>query len=162
MSPRPRDIDLVFEESFEHLYARAYRMAYQLLGRRSDAEDVAQETLGAGVRALAKDPFVRRRVGRTRRGQSRDRLVATPPTAPHVKPPRRLTPGPDAARVDLHRALRPLSRRQREVLVLRFLADLPEADVATALGCSVGSVKVHASRGLAALRVSVGAAQEVA
>ena len=39
--------------------------------------------------------------------------------------------------------------------MLRFLADLPEADVAKALGCSVGSVKQHASRGLAALRISM-------
>ena len=38
------------------------------------------------------------------------------------------------------------------MIVLRFLADLPEADVARVLGCSVGSVKQHASRGLAALR----------
>ena len=38
---------------------------------------------------------------------------------------------------------------------MRFLADLPEADVAKALGCSVGSVKQHASRGLAALRISM-------
>ena len=64
-------------------------------------------------------------------------------------------PGPDGQRVDLHRALDSLSRRQREVIVLRFLADLPEADVAKALGCSVGSVKQHASRGLAALRISM-------
>ena len=40
--------------------------------------------------------------------------------------------------------------------VLRYLADLPEADVARAIGCSTGSVKVHASRGLAALRVTMG------
>jgi len=38
-------IDLVFEEAFEDLYARAYGVAYQLLGRRSESEDVAQETL---------------------------------------------------------------------------------------------------------------------
>src|SRR5262249_57892629 len=38
-------IDLVFEEAFEDLYLRAYGVAYQLLGRRSEAEDVAQETL---------------------------------------------------------------------------------------------------------------------
>ena len=63
-------------------------------------------------------------------------------------------PEPNGQRVDLHRALDTLSRRQREVLVLRFLADLPEADVAKALGCSVGSVKQHASRGLAALRTA--------
>ena len=40
---------------------------------------------------------------------------------------------------------------EREVVALRYLADLPEADVARALGCSVGTVKQHASRGLAAL-----------
>ena len=38
-------IDLVFEEAFEELYVRAYGVAYQLLGRRSEAEDAAQETL---------------------------------------------------------------------------------------------------------------------
>ena len=36
--------------------------------------------------------------------------------------------------------------------MLRYVADLPEADVAHTLGCSVGTVKTHASRGLAALR----------
>ena len=30
-------IDLVFEEAFEDLYARAYGVAYQLLGRRSES-----------------------------------------------------------------------------------------------------------------------------
>ena len=64
-----------------------------------------------------------------------------PPRAPR----RDRTPGPTRnASTSTGRSTR-LSRRQREVLVLRFLADLPEADVAKALGCSVGSVKVHAS-----------------
>jgi RNA polymerase sigma factor (sigma-70 family) len=49
-------------------------------------------------------------------------------------------------------ALRTLSRRQQEVLVLRYYADLSEADIATTLGMSRGAVKSHASRGLAALR----------
>jgi RNA polymerase sigma factor (sigma-70 family) len=57
-----------------------------------------------------------------------------------------------AERVDLARALRRLPRRQREVVVLRYLADWSEADVALALGCSVGTVKSHGHRGLAALR----------
>jgi RNA polymerase sigma factor (sigma-70 family) len=71
-----------------------------------------------------------------------------------------VAPGPSGLRIDLHRALESLSKRQREVLVLRFLADLPEADVARALGCSVGSVKQHASRGLATLRTTMGTADE--
>ena len=41
----PATIDLGFEEQFDGLYARAYGVAFQLLGRRTEAEDVAQETL---------------------------------------------------------------------------------------------------------------------
>jgi RNA polymerase sigma factor (sigma-70 family) len=148
-------IDLVFEEAFEELYVRAYGVAYQLLGRRSESEDVAQETLARAfvhwrkVRGYAEAWVVRvagnlaidawRRMQRVDTSAATDRETAS-------------SPGPDGQRIDLHRALDTLSRRQREVIVLRFLADLPEAEVAKALGCSVGSVKQHASRGLAALR----------
>jgi RNA polymerase sigma factor (sigma-70 family) len=64
-------------------------------------------------------------------------------------------PGIDAQRVDLQRALVALSPKQREVVILRYLVDLPEVEVAETLGCSVGTVKTHASRGLAALRKSL-------
>lgn len=151
-------IDLVFEEAFEDLYARAYGVAYQLLGRRSESEDVAQETLARAfvrwrkVRTYAEAWVVRvagnlaidtwRRLQRVDTAAATERRGAT-------------SPEPTGQRVDLHRALNALSRRQREVIVLRFLADLPEADVAKALGCSVGSVKQHASRGLATLRTTL-------
>ena len=49
-------------------------------------------------------------------------------------------------------ALGRLPRRQREVLTLRYYADLSEAQIADALGISAGAVKAHAHRGLAALR----------
>ncbi|MBL7502586.1 SigE family RNA polymerase sigma factor [Frankia sp. CNm7] len=54
----------------------------------------------------------------------------------------------------LIRALRTLPPRQRAIVVLRYVDDLPESDVAAALGCSVGSVRSQASRGLAKLRHS--------
>jgi DNA-directed RNA polymerase specialized sigma24 family protein len=39
------------------------------------------------------------------------------------------------------------------VLVLRYFEDLPEADVARILGCSVGTVRSTTHRSLARLRV---------
>ncbi|MET0920011.1 MAG: SigE family RNA polymerase sigma factor, partial [Acidimicrobiia bacterium] len=148
----PSAIDLSFEEQFDELYTRAYGVGYQLIGRRSEAEDVAQETLARAfvhwrkVRGYS-EAWVVRVAGNlaidTWRKTSRISSGVAPDTT---------TPEPNSLRIDLHRALSTLSKRQREVLVLRFLADLPEADVAQALGCSTGSVKVHAARGLAALR----------
>ena len=162
-SVAPLTIDLVFEEAFEDLYGRAYSVAFQLLGRRTEAEDVAQEALARAfvhwrkIRAYA-EAWVVRVAGNVaidtwRRRRHVDEHRSTDDTPG-------LAPGPSGLRIDLHRALGSLSKRQREVLVLRFLADLPEADVARVLGCSVGSVKQHASRGLATLRITMGPADE--
>jgi RNA polymerase sigma-70 factor (sigma-E family) len=49
-------------------------------------------------------------------------------------------------------ALRSLPGRQREVVVLRFYADLSEAQIAAAMGITRGAVKSHTSRAMAALR----------
>ncbi|MGH9120675.1 MAG: sigma-70 family RNA polymerase sigma factor [Acidimicrobiales bacterium] len=57
-----------------------------------------------------------------------------------------------ALRVTLVEALRALPRRQREAMVLRYLADFPEGEVCAALGVRVGTVKSHLNRGRAALR----------
>ena len=62
---------------------------------------------------------------------------------------------------ELRWALGTLPRRQRAVIVLRYWEDLSEADVAELLGCSVGTVKSTASRGLASLRRVIGAADAV-
>jgi RNA polymerase sigma factor (sigma-70 family) len=52
-------------------------------------------------------------------------------------------------------ALSTLPPRQREVLVLRFYADLPETGIAAILGISQGAVKSHTFRGIAALRAAL-------
>lgn len=64
----------------------------------------------------------------------------------------------DAAltRTALVAALRQLPRRQREAISLRYLSDLPEEDVAHAMGISAGTVHTHIRRGLAALRSRLG------
>lgn len=51
----------------------------------------------------------------------------------------------------VRRALAAMSKEHREVLVLRYYADLSEADIAHALGIAPGTVKSRAARGLEAL-----------
>ena len=62
------------------------------------------------------------------------------------------------ARHDLAVALRSLPRRQRDAVVLRHLLGLSEQETATAMGCSVGTVKSSTSRALDALRRALGPA----
>ncbi|TDD18010.1 SigE family RNA polymerase sigma factor [Nonomuraea diastatica] len=62
-------------------------------------------------------------------------------------------PGGDMeTKVVVHDALAQVPPRQRVVLVLRFLCDLPVTEVAELLGCSAGNVKSQTARGLARLR----------
>jgi RNA polymerase sigma factor (sigma-70 family) len=49
-------------------------------------------------------------------------------------------------------ALRTLPDRQREAIVLRYAANMSEAEIANAMGISRGAVKSHTTRGMAALR----------
>ena len=53
-------------------------------------------------------------------------------------------------------ALRALSVRQREVVVLRYFADLPEAAIAAATGLSMAAVRDHAARAMSLLQAGLG------
>jgi RNA polymerase sigma-70 factor (sigma-E family) len=149
-----------FDDAFASLFRAAYRVAYRLLGDREDAADVAQEALArASVRwsrVTAGDrsavPWVMRVAANLALDRGRRRRVA----ARHAPALVATSTSEIPERVDLHRALAGLPKRQREVVLLRYVADLPEADVAVALGCAVGTVKTHASRGLTALRLALG------
>jgi len=55
-------------------------------------------------------------------------------------------------KVSVRRALTRITPRQRTMLILRFFEDLPEAEVAQLLGCSVGTVRSTTYRSLARLR----------
>jgi RNA polymerase sigma-70 factor (sigma-E family) len=129
------------------------RTAYLLTGDRGVAEDLVQTALARAYRHWGRvrstgnpDAYVRRiLVNERNRWWRRDRDVVTGDL-----PDR---PGPDEpAAVDerdrLWWALRQMPPRTRAVLVLRYWEDLSEADTAELLGCSVGSVKSQASRGL--------------
>lgn len=149
--------DTSFDASFDRLYAVAYRVAFRLTGSREESDDIAQESL---ARASARWSTV---------AGYAEAWVATVSgnlAISYWRARRRresAAPGGQPAgttafldeRLDLVRALRRLPRRQRGVVVLRYLADWSEADVAAHMGCSVGSVKSQASRGLAILRRSL-------
>jgi RNA polymerase sigma-70 factor (sigma-E family) len=144
-----------FDEMFPDLFRAAYRVAYRLLGSREDAADCAQEACARAclrweklARGGSPLPWVVRVSGNL--AIDRWRRQKTAAAAPADRDESQTEPGPD--RVDLQRALEGLSKRQREVVVLRYLADVSEAQTGALLGCSIGSVKTHASRGLAALR----------
>ena len=53
-------------------------------------------------------------------------------------------------------ALRALSARQREVVVLRYFADLPEAEIAAATGMSMAAVRNHATQAMSSLQAGLG------
>jgi RNA polymerase sigma-70 factor (sigma-E family) len=146
-----------FDGRFDELAQVAYRVAFRILGDREDARDVVQETL---ARAFVRWGQVRGAapawVSRVAANQALD-LVRRRGRRPD---PERPVPSTDPAgtfaeRTELVEALRRLPKRQREVVVLRYVADLPEADVAAVLKCSTGTVKRHAHRGIAALRLSL-------
>lgn len=138
------------------------RTAYFLCGDEDRGADLVQTVLTTlyvrwpRVRRMENvDAYVRRMLVRTfltekRRAWARVRLIADIPD--HGQP---VTPGTED-RVVLTAALAKLPPRQRAVLVLRFLWDLPVGEVAEMLGCPEGTVKSQTSRGLKALRQVLG------
>lgn len=155
--------DAAFERQFAELASLAYRVAYRIVGDRDHASEIAQETL---ARAFVRWPRVRERstgwvatvatnlaLDHARRRTRQEAGRSTHPPVPDDVDSRALDATLD--RAELIAALRRLPRRQREVVVLRYLADLSEAEVARTLGCSPGAVKTHAHRGLAAMRAAL-------
>jgi RNA polymerase sigma factor (sigma-70 family) len=147
-----------FDAAFSELFRPAFRVAYRILGDVGDAEDAAAEALARTCvrwRRVAELPYRDAWVMRVTANVAVD-MTRRRRTLPSIA--EALVHDQDAAldRVALAAALRALSRRQREVVALRYLGGLPEADVAGALGISVNSVKTHTLRALAALRSRLG------
>jgi RNA polymerase sigma factor (sigma-70 family) len=146
--------DQDYVEQFPLLWQQAYVVAYRVLGSRSGAEDVAQETL---ARAFSWWPKIARTphgwVAKVAYGMAIDQ-VRRHKTARAILEETVETPARDPRiedRMDLMAAIERLPRRQRQVVVLRYLADRSEADTATALGLRVTTVRRHATRALASL-----------
>ncbi|MCA2229991.1 SigE family RNA polymerase sigma factor [Nonomuraea aurantiaca] len=158
------------DERFEEFVAERadalLRYGYLLSGNPHDAADLTQEAL---VRLHQAWPRVRRKQApesytktimarlhistwRLRRRERPD--WALPETARFDTPPSDSDEG-------LWQALATLPRKQRAVLVLRYYEDLSDTDIADVLGISRGTVRSHASLGLAKLRSILPSTSEI-
>jgi RNA polymerase sigma-70 factor (ECF subfamily) len=151
---QPSAADQDYAVQFPQLWQKAYVVAYRVLGSKTGAEDVAQETLAKAYSwwsriskspqgwvakvayGMAIDQIRRQRVGRAALVEASE----ADERDPRIED-----------RMDLMAAIERLPRRQRQVIVLRYLADQSEADTASALGLRVTTVRRHATRALASL-----------
>jgi len=162
------------DRAFGMLVARhqtvAFRTAYVICGQAADAEDAAQEAFikarGAMARFREGAPFrpwlltiVSNEARNRRRAAGRRQSLAGRAAA--VEETRAPVPLPEAEalagddRRELAAALRRLGADHREVIVLRYILDLSEAECAAALNCRQGTVKSRLSRALANLRTEL-------
>jgi RNA polymerase sigma-70 factor (sigma-E family) len=156
--------DLAVIELYSVHYRSLVRLAAMLVRDTQTAEEVVQDAFvsmhdGWGrlkdtEKALA---YMRQSVVNKSRSVLRHRVVVdknlqnAPPDMPSAE---------HGAFVLLERdavvaALRGLPERQREAIVLRYYADLSEAEIAATMKISRGAVKSHTARGMAALRAAL-------
>lgn len=145
-----------FEDFYQANYVRLVLILSAVLGDRQEAEDAAQE---AFARALARWPrvsgydlpemWVRRVALRIavdshrrwrRRRDASDRLQA-------AGAPAETEPSDALPFTELGRALMRLPLREREVLVLHYVADMPVERIATDRGLPAGTVKDRLAAG---------------
>ncbi|MBO0818236.1 MAG: SigE family RNA polymerase sigma factor [Actinobacteria bacterium] len=150
---------------YQSHYAVLVRAAAMLVGDVATAEDVVQDSFIAMHRGWwrLRDtsralPYLRRAVINKSRSVLRHRAVADRHLQALVP---ELPSAEECALAGVQRssvleALNALPSRQREVVILRYYADLSEAEIAAALGISTGAVKSHAARAKGALRAVLG------
>jgi RNA polymerase sigma-70 factor, ECF subfamily len=152
-----------FREFVRARSAAMLRIAYLVCGDMTLAEDLVQTTLTRtylawrrhdGIESL--DAYARRVLLNTATSWWRRRWRGERPTLDLPERPVSDRTDHVAERDAMWRLLNRLPARQRAVIVLRYYEDLSEADIATQLGLSVGTVKSHASRALATLRAHLG------
>ncbi|MFF0157801.1 SigE family RNA polymerase sigma factor [Streptomyces sp. NPDC005263] len=155
-----------FQEFVRARWSRLVRTAYLLTGDAHHAEDLTQTALAKVYRSWRRvsrsdnpDAYVRRVLVNCNSDRFRKRRVAEALTAapPEVAASDAISYADE--RSALLGALAGLPPQQRAVIVLRYWEDMSGAEVAEVLGCSTGTVKSQASKGLAKLRTYPGLAQ---
>ena len=154
------DVEQLYRAQREDLV----RLAGLLLDEPGACEEVVQDAFVAlhlhrgGVAPDRVPAYLRSSVLNAARSRLRRRRVAE--RLGRLRPGSPPTPEDEAVlgdrRAAVVAAVRHLPRRQQEVVVLRYWLDLSEAEIASTLGISAGSVKTHASRALAAVARNLG------
>jgi RNA polymerase sigma-70 factor (sigma-E family) len=157
-SPSPaRDASEAVTELYKDHYNQLVRMAVLLVHDVQTAEEIVQDAFEAmhlawrrlrnREKALS---YLRQTIVNKSRSVLRHRIVVeTHAPSEHSAEHAALTLIERSAVIT---ALRSLPARQREAIVLRYYADLSEADIARAMGISRGAVKSHTARAMTALR----------
>jgi RNA polymerase sigma-70 factor (sigma-E family) len=161
MTDLPADRDAGIAALFEAHYRQLLALARRLLDDPADAEEVVMDAFvglyrkwGSVRRTDNVYVYLRASVVNGSRNRLRRLRLAAARLFTQFEPP---APGADQAAMlhiehdAVNHVLPGLPRRQRQVLVLRYYDQLGDDEIATTLGCSVGSVRTHASRGLQAV-----------
>jgi RNA polymerase sigma-70 factor (ECF subfamily) len=158
-----------FRLLFERYHQRVYRYAYARLGRADEANDLVQEVFLSVWKALPTFTYVHegsfpawlfrivsRRLGdRVRQRIRQQTLPLEEAPEGHVE-----FEGLVVSRRLLTEALAKLPKRQREVLLLRFVAGLPTREIASSMGKTEAAVTALQMRGLTRLRRYIGREDE--
>ena len=156
-------VDAAYSAFFEAEFTRVTRAVDLIVRDRAAAEDIAQDVFTellvrwgrisqydipeAWIRRIA----IRRAIRWARRERIRSTLLGW------LEPPRPAEPAIDA---DLESAIRALSPQQRAAVVLHYFEDRPLPEVASLLGCSHATAKVHVFKARRRLAAALGADRE--
>ena len=144
---------LTIDELWRLEYPVMVRLARALVDSAERAEEIVQDAFAHTLRRYASldrpGAYLRTAVVNGAKGELRKREVRR-----RISPPARpaSTPASDEYLAD---ALSALSPKRRIVLVLRFYADMADADIAEHLGVRPATVRSLAARGLADLRKTI-------
>ena len=152
------DRDKRVGELFDRHYPGLCRLAFLIVGDRVQAEEVVMD---AFMRTFASwgrirdldhsEAYLRRAVVNLSRTRARRRHTEERSNAAVAHQPMKPAGGEPERDLVVWEAVRGLPHRQRAAVVLRYYEDLPEADIADVLGCTIGTVKSQLSKARAAL-----------
>ena len=145
-----------FEAFYREQHAPMVRLARLLTGSVAVAEDVTQDVfvrIAPRLSSLDKPAaYLRTMVVNACRSHHRHEAVQARVASAGDADRERTEPSVPSHLVELDDALAALPERQRAAIVLRYYADLPEAEIAELLGCRPTTVRTLVARGMAALR----------